>query len=118
MCGNIANVPVLEHLKPGPQTDDDAAAHIFRRLLENGVRRFGGMGHRKYVEERVQLFFRTHSQQLVHLSDIFDFRRENQGFEQVELRVVPEVVAPLAACIFDDDITEQLCHQFLPLNLR
>ena len=74
------------------------------------------MGYREQVKQAVQFFLGTHSQQLVHLSDIFDFRREtlvyiqNQGFQQVHLRIIPEMIPFSRAGILDDDIRQDLSH--------
>ena len=81
------------------------------------------MGYRKQVKQAVQLFFRTHSQQLVHLPDIFGFRLkalvyiQNQGFQQVHFRIIPEVIPFGRTGILDDDISKYLCHAFSrPVN--
>ena len=82
------------------------------------------MGYREQVKQAVQFFLGTHSQQLVHLSDIFDFRREtlvyiqNQGFQQVHLRIIPEMIPFSRAGILDDDIRQDLSHCLRPVNLH
>ena len=82
------------------------------------------MAHRQDVKQGVQFLLTAHSKQLVNFADVLFFRRvvvadvQHQRLEQIEFGVVPEVVALLTAGILYDNITEQLGHQFLALNLR
>ena len=123
-AGDVADVLVLEHLQPAPQPDDDAASDIFRGLLEDAVRGLGRVAHRQNVKQGVQLFLVAHRQQLVNLADVLFLRRiiatdvEDQGLEQIEFGIVPEMIAPLAARVFNDHIAEELGHQLLALDLR
>ena len=121
---DVANIPVLENLQSGAESDDNAAAHTLRRLLENAVGRFGRMRDRKNIKKRVQLLFGTGGDQLIHLADVLLFlgitggNIEHQRLEQIHFSAVPEVVTSFAAGIFDDDITKKLGHQFLTADLR
>ena len=82
------------------------------------------MRNRKNTKKRVQLLFGAGGNQLIHLADILLFlgiaggNIEDQRLEQIHFGAVPEVVAFLAAGIFDDDVTEKLSHQFLTADLR
>ena len=113
---DVANIPVLENLQSGAETNDNAAAHTLRRLLENAVWRFGRMRNRKNTKKRVQLLFGAGGNQLIHLADILLFlgiaggNIEDQRLEQIHFGAVPEVVTFFAPCVFDDDITKELRH--------
>ena len=82
------------------------------------------MGDREQVEEAVQLLFTAHGQQLVDLPDVLPLRREplvhiqDEGLQKVHLRIVPEPVTLWGACVPDDDVAEELCHDLLPFDFR
>ena len=82
------------------------------------------MLNREHIKDRVEFSFTAHGKQLIHLADIALFRGiallhiENKRLEQIHLRVVPEVVAPPAAGVLDDDVAKELRHQLLPADLR
>ena len=54
VASDLADEPVLEYLKPGSQTDDDAAAHRIGGLLEDVVRCLGRVRYREQVKQAVQ----------------------------------------------------------------
>jgi len=82
------------------------------------------MAGRQHGKTVVQLLLCVQHQQFVDLADIPALRCiaqrhiQHQRFQQVHLRGVPEMVALLAAGIFDDNVTEYLRHQFIALDLR
>ena len=124
MAGDLTDGPVLKHLQAAAQPDDNAAAHCIRGLAEQRIGRSGGMAGRQHGKEVIQLFLRVQYQQLIDLADIPALRWiaqrhiQHQRFQQVHLRGVPEMVALLAAGIFDDNVAEDLRHQLITLNLR
>ncbi len=123
-AGDLPDQLILEYLQPCAKPDDDAAAHRVGRLLEDVIGCLCRVGDRKQVEKAVQLLFRVHGQQLINLPDVLSLRWESlvhiqhKGFQQVHLRVVPEVVAFRGAGVFDDDIGKELRHDLLSFNLR
>ena len=82
------------------------------------------MRNRKNTKKRVQLLFGAGGNQLIHLADILLFlgiaggNIEDQRLEQIHFGAVPEVVTFFAPCVFDDDVTKKLGHQFLTADLR
>ena len=64
------------------------------------------------IKDGVQLFFTAHGEKLIDLSDVALFWRiaplhiEDQGFQQIQLGVVPKVVTLSVACVLDDHIAE------------
>ena len=76
MAGDLADHPVLEYLQPGPQPDDDAATHGIGCLFENVVGRLCRVGDGEQVKKIIKLFFGTHGQKPVDLTDIAPFRWE------------------------------------------
>lgn len=123
VTGDIADVLVLKYLKPGTKVNNDAAPDALYKLLENAVGGFGRMGNVQHIKNSVQFLFTAHGKKLVHLANIALLRWippihiEHQGFQQIQFGGVPEVVAPLAASVFDDNVAKQLGHQLLALNL-
>ena len=73
----MADQLVLEYLKSGTESDDDAGTYRVTCLLIDAVGDFCRMGDRKQVKEAVQFFFRTHGQEFVYLSDILCLRWES-----------------------------------------
>ena len=124
MTGDLADGPVLEHLQSAAQPDDDAAAYRIRGLAEQCVGRSGRMTGRQHGKEIIQILFRVQYQQFIDLSDILALRGitqrhiQDQCFQKVHFRGVPEMVTFFAAGIFDDNVAEDLCHQFIPFDLR
>ena len=124
MAGDGANVRILEHLQPGAETDNDAAAHALRRLPEDAVRRSGWMPQRERVKQFVQFLFRAAYKQLIRFANVSPFRwiaaldKQDKRLEKIHLSAVPEMVTPVAARIADDNIAEKLRHQFLSVDLR
>ena len=121
--GDLLDELRLEHLQPGAKADDDAAAHRVAGLLEQAVGRFGRMGGRQNIKQAIQVGFPVQRQQPVHLADIPVFfgialvHIEDEGFQQVHLTGVPEVVALAGAVgVLDNDIHKKLRHQFLPFH--
>ena len=116
MAGDGANVRILEHLQPGAETDNDAAAHALRRLAEDAVRRSGRMPQRERVKQFVQLLFRAAYKQLIRLANVPTLRgiaaldKQDERLEKIHFGAVPEVVTFFAPCVFDDDITKELRH--------
>ena len=81
------------------------------------------MGGRQNIKQVVQIGFPIQCQQPVHLADIPVFfgialvHIEDEGFQQVHLTGVPEVVALAGTVgVLDDDIHKKLRHQFLPFH--
>ena len=76
------------------------------------------------IKNGVQLLFTAHGEKLIDLPDIALlwrvalFHIEDQGFQQIQLGVVPKVVTLSVACVLDNHVAEQLGHQFLALDLR
>ena len=70
----------------------------------------------QHIKKGVQFFFRAHGKQLIDLSDVpllrwvASLHIEDKGLEQIQLRTVPKMVAPLTAGIFDDHIAKKLRH--------
>ena len=124
MAGDLPDIAVLKHLEPGTQADDNAAPDALSGLLEDAIGRFGRVADWDIIKQSVQLLLTAHGQQLVDLSDVLFFIRiaplhiEDQCFQQIHLGVVPEVVSFSTACILDDNVTEKLRHQLLPVDLR
>ena len=124
MAGDLTDGPVLKHLQAAAQPDDNAAAHRIRGLAEQRVGRSGGMAGRQHGKEVIQFLLRVQHQQLIDLTDVPALRWitqrhiQYQRFQQVHLRGVPEMVAFFAAGISDDNVTEDLRHQFIALDLR
>ena len=123
MAGDGADVRILEYLQPGAETDNDAAAHALRRLAEDAVRRSGRMPQRERVKQFVQLLFRAAYKQLIRLANVPTLRgiaaldKQHKCFEKIHFGAVPEVVAPVAACVADDNVAEKLRHQLLSVDL-
>ena len=123
MAGDGANVRILEHLQPGAETDNDAAAHALRRLAEDAVRRSGRMPQRERVKQFVQFLFRAAYKQLIRFTDVPPLRwiaaldKQDERLEKIHFGAVPEMVTPVAARIADDNIAEKLRHQLLPVDL-
>ena len=123
MAGDGANVRILEHLQPGTETDNDAAAHALRRLPEDAVRRSGRMPQRERVKQFVQFLFRAAYKQLIRFANVSPFRwiaaldKQDERLEKIHLGTVPEVVSAVAAGVADDNVAEKLRHQFLPVDL-
>ena len=82
------------------------------------------MGGRQQVEQAAQFLFRCVRNQLVDLFHGFPslrvslFHIQNQSLEEIHFCAVPEVIAPLAAGIFNNDVTKELCHQFVAFDFR
>ena len=79
---------------------------------------------RQNLKQAVQLIFGLECKQPINLAHIPVFRWiasvciENQCFQQIHFRAVPEMVALGAAGVLDNDINEQLRHQFLTVHFR
>ena len=123
MAGDGANICVLEHLQPGAETDNDAAAHALRRLAEDAVRRSGRMPQRERVKQFVQFLFRAAYKQLIRFANVPSFRgiaaldKQDERLEKIHFGAVPEMVPTVAAGVVDDDIAEKLRHQLLSVDL-
>ena len=97
---------ILEYLKPGSKSDDYPGSHRIACLLVDAIGNLCRVAHRKQVKEAVQFLFGIHGQQLIDLPDVLSLRRESmvyiqhKGFQQVHLRVVPEMVAFRGAGVF------------------
>ena len=123
MAGDGADVRILEYLQPGAETDNDAAAHALRRLPEDAVRRSGRMPQRERVKQFVQFLFRAAYKQLIRFANVSSFRwiaaldKQDERLEKIHFGAVPEVVAPVASRVADDNVAEKLRHQLLPVDL-
>ena len=123
VAGNGADVRILEHLQPGAEPDNDAAAHALRGLPEDTVRRSGRMPQRERVKQLVQFLFRAAYKQLIRFANVPTLRwiaaldKQDERLEKIHLGAVPEVVAPVAARVADDNVAEKLRHQLLPVDL-
>ena len=75
------------------------------------------------VKQFVQLLFRAAYKQLIRLANVPTLRwiaaldKQHKCFEKIHFGAVPEMVAPVAACVADDNVAEKLCHQLLPVDL-
>ena len=81
------------------------------------------MPQRERVKQFVQFLFRAAYKQLIRLANVPTLRwiaaldKQNKCFEKIHFGAVPEVVAPVAACVADDNVAEKLRHQLLPIDL-
>ena len=81
------------------------------------------MPQRERVKQLVQLLFRTAHEQLIRFADVPPLRwiaaldKQDERLEKIHFGAVPEVVAPVAAGVADDNVAEKLRHQLLTIDL-
>ena len=81
------------------------------------------MSQRERVKQFVQFLFRAAYKQLIRFANVPPLRwiaaldKQHKCFEKIHFGAVPEVVAPVAACVADDNVAEKLRHQLLPVDL-
>ena len=81
------------------------------------------MSQRERVKQFVQFLFRAAYKQLIRFANVPPLRwiaaldKQDERLEKIHLGTVPEVVAPVAAGVADDNVAEKLRHQLLPVDL-
>ena len=126
---DVPNLFRLHDLQLAAKADDHARPHSLGRLLEDCERCGGWRRRQDFTGEFVRVLMsdalHNHGQaalafvaeQVVYRAEIALFGREfqsdvqDQGFEQVQLSIVPERVPLIAAGILKDNIRKGLCQQ-------
>ena len=81
------------------------------------------MPQRERVKQFVQFLFRAAYKQLIRFANVLPLRwiaaldKQDERLEKIHFGAIPEVVAPVAACVADDNVAEKLRHQLLPVDL-
>ena len=81
------------------------------------------MPQRECVKQFVQFLFRAAYKQLIRFANVPPLRwiapldKQDKRLEKIHFGAVPEMVAPVAAGVADDNVAEKLCHQLLSVDL-